>query len=142
MSFLEKYKQQKNDLPACLVQAGKFVIVGLINTALDFSVYFLLTRLIGFIGAHPAFAKGISFSVGVLNSFIWNRKWTFQSKTSPWITIGPFVLVSLVGLLINTGILQLLFTRYGWNEILVLVIATIATITWNFIINRFLVFRK
>lgn len=142
MNFSEKYKQQKKDLPVWIKQAGKFIIVGLINTALDFSVYFLLTRLIGFMGTHPVLAKGISFSAGVLNSYIWNRKWTFKSTAQPIRTIFPFIFVSVTGLLINTGVMQLLFMKWKWSEVVAIILATAVTITWNFGLNKILVFRK
>lgn len=129
-------------LPAWLSQAGKFALVGLLNTTIDFGIYFPLTRFIPFMGDHPSIAKGISFSIAVVNSYILNRQWTFKSKINPWITIGPFILVNLVGLLIHTGSVKLFLEILKWNELLVLAIAATATIIWNFFINKFLVFRK
>jgi putative flippase GtrA len=52
-----------------LEQAFKFGAVGLLNTALDLSLYLLLTR---WIGLAAGFAKSISYSAGMLNSFYWN----------------------------------------------------------------------
>ena len=87
-----------------LEQAVKFGAVGLLNTAIDLSLYFLLTHWIG-LGA--VLAKGISYSAGVLNSFYWNKTWTFRSKISTRTTLVPFILVNLTGLAINTGAMLL-----------------------------------
>ena len=58
-------------LPKWLKQAAKFGSVGVLNTLLDVALYFVLTRWLG-LGDKPTFAKGISYSVGVLNSYFLN----------------------------------------------------------------------
>ncbi|MFJ5963181.1 GtrA family protein [Bacillus sp. NPDC093026] len=53
-----------------------FSIVGASNTLIDFMTFFLLTAC--FV---PYFlAQCLSYSAGMLNSYIWNRKWTFKMK--------------------------------------------------------------
>ena len=54
-------------------QAVKFGAVGVLNTALDWMIYFALTHWIGFFAAQPVAAKAISYSAGVLNSFFINK---------------------------------------------------------------------
>ncbi|MFH1028287.1 MAG: GtrA family protein, partial [Pseudomonadota bacterium] len=80
-------------------QAVKFGAVGLLNTALDLGLYFALTR---WVGLAAVFAKSISYGAGILNSFYWNKSWTFRSKASAQSTLLPFILVNLAGLAINT----------------------------------------
>lgn len=53
--------------PVWLGQAVKFLSVGVLNTALDASLYFVLTRWLGF-STLQTLAKGISYGAGVLNS--------------------------------------------------------------------------
>jgi putative flippase GtrA len=128
-------------LPAWLVQAIKFSFVGVLNTVVDLGGYFLLTRWLGLAGL-PVAAKSISYSAGILNSFFWNRSWTFRSKTQIWATLLPFVLVNLVGLAINTGIMQLCLNILGLPELVALGLATVSTLVWNFVLSKFVVFRK
>jgi len=60
-------------------QGAKFLLVGLMNTSIDLGLYYLLTRfVVAFANASIA-AKGISYASGVVNSYLWNRSWTFQS---------------------------------------------------------------
>ncbi|PCK21240.1 hypothetical protein CEY02_09055 [Bacillus pumilus] len=68
-----------------------FSIVGASNTLIDFLFFFFLTAC--FV---PHFlAQCLSYSAGMLNSYIWNRKWTFQVKKKAdkwewikWITVN------------------------------------------------------
>lgn len=54
----------------------KFALVGVVNTLIDFAVYALLTT----IGVNYILAQWISYSAGILNSYVMNRKWTFKKK--------------------------------------------------------------
>jgi putative flippase GtrA len=128
-------------LPAWLTQAVKFGLVGVLNTALDWGVYYLLTRFAG-MGGLPTLAKAISYSVGVLNSYFWNRRWTFGSQARAAQTLLPFVLVNLVGTAINSGVFALGTGRMRLPQLLGLIGATIAALVWNFVASKFLVFRK
>jgi putative flippase GtrA len=128
-------------LPVWMTQAVKFGIVGVLNTALDWGVYFLLTRFTG-LGSMMELAKAISYSVGVLNSYFWNRGWTFRSRQGAGKTLLPFVLVNLAGTAVNSGTLALATGLLGLPELAGLVLATVAALGWNFLTSKFLVFRK
>jgi putative flippase GtrA len=123
-------------------QGFKFLIVGMLNTGVDFALYFLLTRLLFETGEMTVLAKGISYSAGVVNSYVWNRSWTFESGGGPWKTFLPFALVNLIGLGINAGTLWLGVHTAGLPEFPALILATGATLIWNFIISKFVIFRK
>ena len=141
MNTSEKNPGLTIHLPTWLVQAIKFSFVGVLNTVVDLGGYFILTRWLGMANLEVA-AKSISYSAGILNSFFWNRSWTFRSKTRFWITLLPFVAVNLVGLAINTGVMQLGLKILGLPELISLGMATVSTLAWNFILSKFVVFRK
>ena len=87
-----------------------FVLIGTVNTAIHYSVFILLFRVFGL---PMLMASGIGYCMGVLNSFIMNRKWTFQMPTKANMTeFGRFVLVNLFSLLVNMTALHVL-VRYG-----------------------------
>ncbi|MBB6284055.1 GtrA family protein [Geobacillus subterraneus] len=54
----------------------RFATVGVGNTMVDFVVFFLLTAA----GVPAAAAQVVSYGAGVANSYVWNRRWTFQMK--------------------------------------------------------------
>ncbi|PIK26411.1 GtrA family protein [Bacillus pumilus] len=53
-----------------------FSIVGAGNTLIDFIFFFFLTACF----VPPFLAQCLSYSAGMMNSYFWNRKWTFQVK--------------------------------------------------------------
>jgi len=121
-------------------QAVRFSSVGVLNTAVDFGVYFLLTRWLGFAGL-PVTAKGISYGAGIANSYFWNRWWTFRSTDPVRATFPPFVLVNLAGLAINAGVMHLALRTLSLPELIALGLATGTAVTWNFAWSKFVVFR-
>ena len=124
-----------------LRQAVKFGIVGVLNTGVDLGAYFVLTRWLG-MASLPVAAKGISYSLGILNSFFWNRTWTFRSQASAWRTFAPFVLANLVGLGMNAGGMQLGLNVLHLKEFVSLALATALTLAWNFAVSKFIIFRR
>jgi putative flippase GtrA len=124
-----------------LRQAVKFGIVGVLNTAVDLGTYFVLTRWLGMAGL-PVAAKGISYSLGILNSFFWNKTWTFRSNASTWKTLVPFFLVSLIGLGMNAGGMQLGLNVLHLPELVALALATVFALAWNFVLSKFVIFRR
>ena len=71
-------------------QAVRFLIVGLSNTAVDLIIFNLL-RLIP--GMPDVAAKAVSYFCGIVNSFFWNKYWTFNARgtffVSGWTTCNP-----------------------------------------------------
>ena len=59
-------------------QLARFLVVGVANTVLSFIVYGLLLAL----GAWYVLAAPIAFSVGAVNGFVFNRRWTFAARDS------------------------------------------------------------
>ena len=55
-------------------QFGKFALVGILNTALDWLIFLILTSCVHFfsIQENEIWAKTISFSIAVINSFLLN----------------------------------------------------------------------
>ncbi len=129
-------------IPAWIWQAARFLTVGVLNTALDAAIYYLLTRAFPFFTANPVYAKAISYTVGILNSYFWNRLWTFRSHASAARTLLPYIASNLSGLALNAGTMQLALKVMGLPELISFIAATAVTTGWNFLVSKFLVFRK
>jgi putative flippase GtrA len=123
-----------------LKQAVKFGLVGVLNTLVDAGVYYILTRWIGLMDL-PVLAKAISYTCGVINSFFWNRLWTFRSKEGGWRSFSLFVLVNLFGAGINSGVMALTLNYLHMDEIIAFLLATAASLGWNFLLSKRIVFR-
>lgn len=92
-------------------QVGKFGIVGIINTLVDIGIFNVLKFIFGFA---TVTANIISVSAAIINSYVWNKNWTFHDKdknVSKQFII--FVLLSIGGLIINTVVL--LFLTQTWT---------------------------
>ena len=127
--------------PAWIPQVIKFFLVGILNTLLDAGIYLILTGWLGF-GTLPVLAKGIAYSIGMGNSFILNRTWTFNSDGKVGRAAGIFILAQIAALGINTGFMALSLKFLHVPELIALGIATLATFFWNFAINKLVVFRR
>jgi putative flippase GtrA len=120
------------------VQFVKFGIVGVSNTVLSLAVYAVLLK--GF-GVWYLAASAISFAVGTVNGFVWNRKWTFHGHVGDALTPVRWFVVQGIGLLINLGLVFVFVHDAGLDKLIAQVCATgVVTIT-TFIANRAWTFR-
>jgi len=149
-------------------QVGKFVSVGISNTIIDFVVLNVLMKLglkAVLIIAQREFliANIIAVSCATINSFIWNRRWTFGSKEKAiLIQIIKFLIITLIA---NYFIQQIIFNQLYFRfapleklaEIFTRIIpgtkdffatniskafAVLGAGVWNFLGYKFFVFRK
>jgi len=137
-------------LPSSL-QIAKFILVGTLNTLIDLAVLNLLLGLLGINSASSWYAvcKAVSFSVAVINSYLWNRYWVFnQTGQATKKEVMQFFAVSVVGLCINTAIAWLVFallngrlpSTIGAN--IGAIVGTLVVLAWNFAGYKFIVFRN
>jgi putative flippase GtrA len=74
----------------------KFNLVGLVNTAITFTVSFGLIHLFGM---HELITYPIGYICGLINSFIMNKFWTFGKKHHFGIMeIIKFIIVNMIAL--------------------------------------------
>lgn len=138
-----------------LFQLAKFLLVGALNTFVDLGVLNALIAFTGIAtGAGYSLFKGISFTLAVINSYFWNRQWTFGAQRKE---IGreffQFFLVSVVGFLLNVGsaslIVNLVAPQFGFSGIsenlwanIGAIGAAFVSLAWNFVGYKVFVFKK
>ncbi|MCB1877284.1 MAG: GtrA family protein [Chromatiales bacterium] len=128
------------DVLARLQKPGKFAIVGVINTSVDFGIYLALVYL-----AHwePPVANVVSYSTGIVVSFLLNRNWTFSSgdyRLSALSQFLRFVPLNLVGLAISTLIILALLGTIG--PAMAKIVAVFGTFLWGYFSSHKWVFSK
>lgn len=137
-------------MPLFAFQFFRYVIVGLLNTALDFFIFNVLSISFGvYSGLYLALINAIAFSVVITQSFLLNKFWTFRSSGAVIrVEFVKFFLVSLGALFINTAIVYVLTTPVGppdgvspllWENA-AKIIALGVNILWNFLGFKFFVF--
>ncbi len=136
-----------------IYQFAKFGLVGALNTFIDFGILnglILLTSIAG--GFYYSVFKGISFLFAAVNSYFWNKHWTFKKKDKIFASgeFAKFLAVTFVGFLLNVGAATLVVNTIGpqygigdklWANIGAF-IAVFVGLTWNFVGSKFIVFKK
>ena len=149
-------------------QVGKFTSVGILNTVIDIAILNILVffglKAVLTIGQNQyPVANIIAVSCAMVNSFIWNRRWTFGSKEKAVLPqVIKFLLITLIAsYLIQQIVLSQLYYRFDlldkFAEILAGIIpktqdffklniskafAVLGAGIWNFLGYKFFVFRK
>lgn len=135
-----------------IFQAAKFILVGILNTLIDLGVLNFLI-LISEINKGLGFSvfKGISFTVAVINSYFWNKFWTFKKSktTKTGKEFIQFIIVSLIGFGLNVGsaslIVNIIGPQFGLTEKIWANVgatgATALSMVWNFVGYKFIVFK-
>lgn len=151
-----------------LYQIAKFGLVGILNTAIDFGVvnaFILVTGIADSSRIAVSFVtplilvevsfitlfKAVSFTAAVINSYFWNKFWTFgQAGQAKAREFSAFLFVSIVGFGINLGTATLVinffprpatFAASQWDNVGFLA-ATLVALTWNFVGYKFWVFAR
>jgi putative flippase GtrA len=117
----------------------KFGIVGVSNTLIALSTYYLLLYL----GLHYMLANIVAFIISVCNAYFWNSRFVFISKRNSH--AKPFLKVVLAygsTVLLGTGILFCLVELLHISEWIAPLFGLCITIPTNFLLNKYWAFRK
>ncbi|MDD3878021.1 MAG: GtrA family protein [Bacteroidales bacterium] len=116
-----------------IIKFLKFVSVGFSGLLIDFGITWLLKEKLN-IQKYVANATG--FICAASSNYFLNRIWTFESH-NPEIAVeySLFLLISVVGLIINTLVLWALDSKFKWNFYFSKLIAIGVVTLWNFIMN-------
>jgi putative flippase GtrA len=126
----------------------KFQCVGVVNFAVDYGVFTLLN---GIVGWPVGISNTISYSCGIVNSFLLNRYWTFKLKLKFFsLDFLKFVLINVLGWGVNTLTMVILVNGYSlsakglglFENIVPKLIATVLSFIVNFAGSKLVVFRE
>ncbi|MBW6464934.1 MAG: GtrA family protein [Brevefilum sp.] len=130
----------------------KFSFVGVTGTIVDFGVMNLMSLVFHL---PLLWAQAISFTIAVVNNFLWNRFWTYpdsRSKRAPRQLI-QFVAINLAGILVRTPLItwlnnlilkslnnaaiRLPVENFVISQNLALAVSISIILFWNFFANRY-----
>ncbi|OHA16661.1 MAG: hypothetical protein A2825_03710 [Candidatus Taylorbacteria bacterium RIFCSPHIGHO2_01_FULL_43_120] len=132
-------------------EIGVFVIIGVLNTAIDFTVLNLLIIFFGISSPVIYFLfKTFSFLAAVMNSYVMNKRYTFSHRGENLKTFPKFISVTALNFFINVGISSLVFATlsasFTFNPFLVANASAVLGISFGMILNflsyKFIVFKK
>lgn len=115
----------------------RFGVVGASNTLIGYTVFRLGLRVL------PAFlAQGLSYFVGMLWSYYWNRRWTFRSQGDVAAEAVRFFSLQIGFMLLSASLLGFLVDRLGLNASLSWLGTAVLVTVLNFVASRFWAFRS
>lgn len=129
--FKECYQKFRN-----LILYG---IIGSFAAALDFAVFTLLAK---YLGVYYLIANCISVLVGITTSFILNRSYNFKVKDKVKRRFAIFLIVGLCGLCLSNLILWLGIDLLHIDEIITKLASIILVVGFQFLLNKFVTFRR
>ena len=118
-----------------LMQIIKFVIVGGISTVIDYIIFFILHDILKW---NTIISNVLGFTVSVIYNYIASIKWVFDvnkdnDQKKQFII---YVILSIVGLIINTGIVYVCVDIIRLYSLIGKVIATAIVMVFNFITRK------
>lgn len=130
-------------------QFCRFVLVGVLNTSIDFGILNLLVAATGITGGPSIIPlNALAFSAAVTNSYFWNRRWVFASRHGGNFVL--FLIITIIGIGINSAVVFLITTfvsplagldRTLWVNV-AKVLATGVSLVWDFTGYRLIVFKR
>lgn len=133
MRLKELYKKYKSII--------KFGIVGCINTGVDFITF---TLLLSVFGIDKLACQVGGYSMGVINSFVFNKLWTFndkKEKTNTAAQFVKFVVTNIISLVISLVGLNILSNKLYINVYVSKVIVTLFLQVFNYVVYKAFIFK-
>ncbi len=122
-------------------ELGRFVrfgVTGAANTLVDFLVFTVLS----YMGLGPYVSQVLSYSAGILNSYVINRSWTFASRERFFSAqLRRFLIANVSLLVLSVGLLRLGIEALGLPRLAAKAAATALIMVLGFAVNRLWVFR-
>ena len=116
----------------------KFGIVGCSGMIIDFGITYLCKEILRI---NKFISNGIGFILAATSNYFLNRIWTFNSQTEEiGVQYIQFMIVSTIGLAINSLSLYFFNEKLKWNFYLSKLVAIGITTIWNFFGNLLFTF--
>jgi putative flippase GtrA len=119
----------------------RFVLVGLSNFAVSFTVFRVLVAVSGSFEYKATFSQVASYAAGTVWSFIWNRRFTFRSKGSIPGQATRFFVLQAVLALVSSGVIGLLVDGKGFPASLTWFVVMGFITVVNYLVSKKWVFR-
>ena len=118
----------------------KFGIVGCSGMIIDFGMTYLCKEILRI---NKFISNVIGFIIAATSNYFLNRIWTFNSQTEEiGVQYIQFMIVSTIGLAINSLSLYFFNEKLKWNFYLSKLVAIAITTIWNFFGNLLFTFAQ
>lgn len=119
---------------------GKFLLLGILSTAIDYVIYSLLVTL----SIDYVIAILVGYSAGLLANYYIARNYIFTSGTKLGSSKKEFiavVLIAIVGMLLNMVIVKILsYSVWNINPLYSRIVAIGIVFFWNYFLRKIFVY--
>ena len=128
----------------------RFCCVGIVNTAVDYAVFWLSNRLLGesfLLGdKNYLIAQLLGFAAGTLNAYFMNGSFVFRNGQRKRNRGSDRLVRSYIGygftFAMSEVLLWLLVSKAGVDKYIAKILILCVTVPLNFVINRFWIFKN
>lgn len=117
-------------------QILRFLVVGGTATVIDYSIFAILTQ---FLNIHYLVAQVISFTISLMFNYVASTKWVFNANKQNKKQIIIFVVLSVIGLGINSLLLFIGVDLMSIHELIAKLFATAIVMIYNFITRKLII---
>ena len=115
----------------------KFVFVGFINTGVFYGIYYVMLQL----NYSYAVALTVGNIIGIINSYIWNKFFTFGSKKASKGEVTKFLVIAIMQYFLNLLIVYICVDLVGISPELAGVIAISISVFFSYFGHKFWSFK-
>ena len=116
----------------------RYATVGIISNVSGYLIYIALNLA----GCGPKLAMSLTYGVGVLQTFLFNRRWSFQFSGTMAPALVRYIFVYASGYLINFFALMLLVDKLGFSHLVVQGLMILIIATMLFLAQKYWVFPR
>lgn len=122
-----------------LIKFFKFGLVGFSGLVIDFAITWICKEKLLF---NKYLSNSLGFLFGVVNNYFLNKYFTFHNNDNHVATqFLSFLIISIIGFLLNTSFLYLLQKNTKINFYVCKVMVTVIVFIWNFTANSLYTFK-
>jgi putative flippase GtrA len=120
-----------------IIPAARYLVVGLLGTVTHLCLLYIAVE---FVGMSPLPGSGAAFIWVVIQSYLLNRNWTFQSIRGHNSALPRYLAVSGIGFMGNLLIMYVMLDIFGLWYMLAQASAAIVIPIMNFLLNKYWTF--
>lgn len=121
-----------------LIQLIRYGLVGVVSNGLLLGIYFILTELAGLV---PELAATMTFCLGVIWTYVFNRNWAFRSESAHRNAIPKYILSYVLAYFTTIGTLSFGHRLIGLPHLVSQILAILVSAVTLFALLRLWVFR-
>lgn len=119
-----------------LTQFVRYAVVGMVSNAIGYLLYIGLTNL----GLGPKLAMSLLYGVGVLLTFLFNKRWTFENRGAHGLVFMRYCMTYGLGYVINLLVLLVFVDQLGCRHEIVQGIMILTLAVMLFLLQKYWVF--